>query len=309
VLRQFWQVLKAQMPPQELAEAVGELTGRSIWPAQLDAALLDDLPETHGVYLFHDNNDVPLYIGKASNVRQRVLAHFAADQRAAKAMNLSRQVRRVSWVEAPGELGALLKEIQLIHRWQPPHNRRAKSGNAPCTWRLVRHPPDGEADGDPALRPELAPAHEVDWSRHAEPVYGLFGSQKDALKTLKEIAETAQLCLAALGLEQVPAGHACVGFETQQCSGACVGRETPGQHAQRLLRVMADWRVQAWPFSGPVLVREGQGGHVLDAWRYLGTASTDAEVRALLAQERPAFDKDTYKVLVSWLPKVVAEVI
>ena len=70
---------------------------------------------------------------------------------------------------------------------------------------------------------------------------------------------------------------------------------------------MADWQVQVWPHEGPVKVSEGQSWHVLDAWTYLGTAQTSSEVQALLAQPRPSFDKDTYKILVSWLPKLKVE--
>ncbi|TAK98527.1 MAG: ethanolamine utilization protein, partial [Aquabacterium sp.] len=71
VLRQFWQVLQSQMPADQLDAAVGELTGRSSWPVQLDPAVLAELPERHGVYLFFGDNELPLYIGKANNIRQR----------------------------------------------------------------------------------------------------------------------------------------------------------------------------------------------------------------------------------------------
>jgi DNA polymerase-3 subunit epsilon len=302
VLWQFWQVLQAQFTPDELNEAVSALTGRSSWPIHLDPALLDTLPERHGVYLFYGDNELPLYIGKANNLRQRVMSHFSADHRLAKEMSLSQQVRRIDWIETPGEMGALLKEAQLIKQWQPIHNRRLRRSNELCTWRLIPMQ-RGDEEG---LKPELAWARDLDWGRQDQ-VYGLFGSQKDATKTLREIAETAQLCLVTLGLEKAPLGRACFGFQLQQCSGACIGKEPLASHTDRLRTVMADWRVQTWPYGGPVKVKEGQGWHVLDAWCYLGTAMNDAEVQALLELGRPAFDKDTYKVLVSWLPRLEIE--
>ena len=54
-------------------------------------------------------------------------------------------------------------------------------------------------------------------------------------------------------------------------------------------------------------VREGDAWHVLDAWCYLGTARTPDEVQALLQQGQPAFDKDTYKILVGRLPGMTVE--
>jgi DNA polymerase-3 subunit epsilon len=299
VLQQFWLVLKAQMPPEQLQEAVSALTGRSSWPIHLDVALLDELPERHGVYLFYGENDLPLYIGKANNLRQRVLSHFSADHRIAKEMSLSQQVRRIDWIETPGEMGALLKEAQLIKQWQPIHNRRLRRSNDLCTWRLI----PTQRGAEQGVQPELAWARDLDWGRQDQ-VFGLFGSQRDATKTLREIAETAQLCLVTLGLEKVPAGRPCFAYQLHQCSGACIGEESWPDHSARLRKVLADWQVQTWPYGGPVKVKEGQGWHVLDAWCYLGSASDEAGVRALLEQGRPAFDKDTYKILVSWLPKL-----
>ncbi|HEX5372590.1 MAG TPA: exonuclease domain-containing protein [Aquabacterium sp.] len=297
VLWQFWQVLQAQVPPQQLHQAVGDLTGHSSWPIHLDPALLDELPERHGVYLFHGDNDLPLYIGKANNLRQRVLSHFSADHRAAKEMSLSQQVRRIDWIEAPGEMGALLKEAQLIKQWQPTHNRRLRRSSELCTWRLLPWQRGDEA----GLKPELAWARDLDWGRQQE-VYGLFGSQRDALKTLREIAETSGLCLVTLGLEKAPVGRPCFAHQLRQCSGACVGQESVADHSERLRRVLTDWQVRTWPYDGAVKVREGQAWHVLDAWAYLGTAQDEAGVQALLAEGRPTFDKDTYKILVSRLP-------
>lgn len=299
VLRQFWQMLQTQWPADELLQAVDELTGRSSWPVHLDPALLDELPERHGVYLFHGEQDLLLYIGKANNLRQRVLSHFSADHRAAKEMSLSQQVRRVTWVEMPGELGALLKEAQLIKQWQPTHNRRLRRTNELCTWKLVTA--DGDEDASSTL--ELAWARDLDWGRQDQ-VYGLFGSQKDAHKTLREIAESAQLCLVVLGLDKVPTGRPCFGYQLRRCSGACIGLESLADHSRRLRNVMADWRVQTWPYGGPIAIQEGRGWHVLDAWCYLGTAYSDEDVATLLRQGRPTFDKDTYKLLVSWLPRM-----
>lgn len=152
VLWQFWQILQQQVPASQLQEAVGILTGHSSWPTHLDRAVLDELPERHGVYLFYGDAAVPLYIGKANKLRQRVLSHFGADHRLAKEMSLAQQIRRLEWIETPGEMGALLLEAQLIKRWQPIHNRRLRRSDELCTWRLL----PTERDGEGGYLPELA---------------------------------------------------------------------------------------------------------------------------------------------------------
>ena len=103
VLSQFWQVLRARMPDAELREAVDELTGRSLWPAQLAPALLDELPETHGVYVMWSPSGQALHVGGGTNVRQRVLAHLAADRKAAPARRHGHLVGRIETHSTAGE--------------------------------------------------------------------------------------------------------------------------------------------------------------------------------------------------------------
>jgi DNA polymerase III subunit epsilon len=297
VLAQFWERLQHDIPAGTLDQAVGELTGRSSWPTHLDPGLVDELPDTPGVYRFMGEGEVPLYIGKAVRIRQRVMSHFSADHRNAKEMNLSQQVRRVDWLETPGEMGALLTEALWIKQQQPIHNVRLRRLAELCTW--VWRPPEADASGELSL----AWARDLDWGRqHA--AHGLFGSKRDATTWLRELAETNGLCQVTLGLEKAAKGKPCFAFQMRRCAGACVGQEPRADHDARLATLLADWRVRTWPFEGPIKVGEGEAWHVVDAWSYLGLARNDEEVQALLANGRPAFDKDTYRILMAWLPRL-----
>lgn len=63
------------------------------------------------------------------------------------------------------------------------------------------------------------------------------------------------------------------------------------QHSLRLCDALITPRLKTWPFDGPALLSEGGGvDHVVDAWCYLGTVSSDAEVAALLEKGKPCFD-------------------
>jgi len=297
VLAQFWQKLQDEVPERTLQQAVGELTGRSSWPPHLDPALADAMPDTPGVYRFMGDGDVPLYIGKAVRIRQRVLSHFSADHRSAKEMNLSQQVRHIDWTETPGEMGALLTEALWIKQQQPIHNLRLRRLSELCTWQW-RAPVD-EQPG----QLNLVWSSDLDWgAQHA--AHGLFGSKRDATTWLRELAETNGLCQVTLGLEKVPKGRPCFAHQMKRCAGACCGQEPREAHDARLATLLADWRVKVWPFPGPIKVGEGDAWHVVDAWSYLGTARSDAEVQALVAHGRPAFDRDTYRILLSWMPRL-----
>ena len=73
----------------------------------------------------------------------------------------------------------------------------------------------------------------------------------------------------------------------------------------RLVAALARLKLVPWPFAGPALIREGDEAHLIDNWRYLGTARSDEELHALLDAGRPRFDRDTYKILAKHMAKMI----
>jgi hypothetical protein len=94
--------------------------------------------------------------------------------------------------------------------------------------------------------------------------------------------------------------------QLHKCYGACIGQESPAIYNQRLLQAFVHKRIQAWPYSSPVLVTEGEpesriDGVVVDQWCIVGqlTQEPDCEPRVTALQQ--VFDLDTYKILQSYL--------
>jgi len=114
---------------------------------------------------------------------------------------------------------------------------------------------------------------------------------------LRDLAEEHGLCQAVLGLETAKSGRPCFAHQIRKCKGACIGKEPLSTHSGRLMAALARLRIRPWPFPGPALLREGGEAHVIDRWRYLGTARDEGEVWPLLESGRPDFDHDTYKIL------------
>jgi DNA polymerase-3 subunit epsilon len=297
LLWQFWRKLEALVPAANLLDAVKSLLQRPSLPSQLEPELLDDIPDTPGVYLFYGENDALLYVGKSIHLRQRVLSHFSADHSSYQEMRMAREIRRLEWRETAGEVGALLLESQLIKDRQPVHNRALRRQRELCSWQLRPMPEGG-------MQPAVAYASEQDFGS-AENLYGLFHSRRKAENALRALAEVHELCLVTLGLEnRAQAGKPCFAHQLRRCRGACVGKEPVGHHQQRLEDALAALKVKTWPYQGAVgLVETGPDGrrdiHVVDNWCCLGTACSEQEVRRLLdeAPPRPAFDIDTYRIL------------
>lgn len=114
VLWDFVRRVQAEKPPEAISAALKKAMKSPSLPSGLEATAVDAVPQAPGVYLFYGENDLPLYIGKAVNLRARVQSHFAADHGSGRAMRLARETTRIEWIETAGELGALLLEARLI---------------------------------------------------------------------------------------------------------------------------------------------------------------------------------------------------
>lgn len=95
-------------------------------PAHLPETQVKDLPQLPGVYYFHDQKDKVIYVGKAKNLKKRVLSHFTGLDTSKKRQELLRTVYRISHVECPTEFIASLFESVEIKRLWPAHNKSQK---------------------------------------------------------------------------------------------------------------------------------------------------------------------------------------
>jgi excinuclease ABC subunit C len=105
------------------------LTGESV-PAyvvtgtrtsMLRARVQQEGPRRPGVYAMWDAHGEIIYIGKARSLRARLLSYFRKS-RDPKAGHILRATRAIGWETVPDEFGALLRELELIRRWQPRFN-------------------------------------------------------------------------------------------------------------------------------------------------------------------------------------------
>ena len=292
VLWDFVQLVHAEKPPEAIRVALKKAMKSPSLPSGLEATAVDAVPESPGVYLFHGENELPLYIGKGVNMRSRVQSHFAADHGSGRAMQIAREVKRIDWIETAGELGALLLEARLIKERSPIHNRQLRKNDGLCAFRL-------KEDADVVL--ELVPLAGATPDEIGE-LYGQFKSKREAHNTLRELAAEHGLCLKRLGLEQ--GKGPCFNHQIRRCKGVCVGKESPERHDLRLKTALAVLKLRAWPFPGRIAIRErSEDGarcewHLFDNWCHLGTVRSEAALHEA-AQTRfdAAFDLDTYRIL------------
>ncbi len=100
-----------------------ELTGvRGRRPSALRAGVRLECPRHPGVYGMVDDRGELIYVGKAKSLRGRLLGYFRPHSRDPKAGRIIAAARLLVWEPAPTEFSALLRELELIRRWQPRFN-------------------------------------------------------------------------------------------------------------------------------------------------------------------------------------------
>ena len=89
---------------------------------------LDGLPPSPGVYFFHDRQGYVIYVGKAKQLRDRVLSYFTFNVgHTEKVQRLVKAVYSITWKETETELSALLAESRAIKQHQPRFNTLLKN--------------------------------------------------------------------------------------------------------------------------------------------------------------------------------------
>ena len=300
----LWQFVQCVYREKEVADieaAVRRLLKIPSLPPQLPPDALEGLPEGAGVYRFYGVNDLPLYIGKSVNLRDRIRSHFSSDYRSANDVRISSEIRRIEVDRTAGELGALLREARLVKELMPLHNYKLRRKRNAV---FLRFP-------DLRSAPETLANKDIDWAARApgaESLFGPFAAKPNVRHLLEGLAAEHGFCWRSLGWEK--RGGPCFARQVRKCRGACIGEETPEQHNLRLVTALAPYRVRDWPWPGRIFVRERdpagelEEAHVFDRWTHVGTARTAEELEEL-AQARCEIelDPDVYGILAAFVAK------
>lgn len=181
-------------------------------------AFLKSLTPLPGVYRMLDAEGTPLYIGKASNLRQRVSSYFRGLQPPKQRAMLAKLGRiEVTVTRTEGE--ALLLESQLIKRYQPRYNICLKDDKSyPYIYVSTEHP-----------FPRLS------FHRGARNLPGrYFGpypsarSVRQTLKVLKKIFPVRQCEDSYYSHRSRP----CLEYQIKRCTAPCVGYVTQADYRQ-----------------------------------------------------------------------------
>lgn len=82
------------------------------------------MPTKPGVYIFQDQNDQVIYVGKAKDLRKRVSSYFSNKALESKTLELVAKARKLDHIVVGSEIEAFLLESSLIKKHRPQFNIR-----------------------------------------------------------------------------------------------------------------------------------------------------------------------------------------
>lgn len=164
------------------------------------------LPITPGVYLFKDQENTFLYIGKAKNLKKRILSYFTDRQVDWKLELLLKKAVALETITTESEKEALLLEADLISTHKPLFNRLLTS-STPFTYIIC--------DAVTVELPQMKMTRTLS-PREGELVVGPFLTKKEAWIVYKNSMEFFNLDSCG---KNIPGG--CLQFHIGKCAGSC----------------------------------------------------------------------------------------
>jgi DNA polymerase-3 subunit epsilon len=274
---------------------VDKVIGSTSIPSQIKKEVVDNLPETPGVYTFHGKDGEILYIGKSVNIRSRVMSHFANTHSDGKEMRLWQEVEDITYESTVSDLGASLLELKKIKSEYPTYNRMSRKVKS--MWYLEKYENE---KGYIAFN--LIPDSELLFE-DLKNLYAVFKTKRQAVAYLSDLAKEHKICPKLLGAE---AGKGmCFSYQLGNCSGACAGKIESFKYNMQVEELFADRRLRAWPYKDKVTLKYYDKEHqkaevfVIDNWMLeKAEVYEEQDSHPLLGSLAHLFDYDVYKVLV-----------
>lgn len=186
---------------------------------------LKTLPSEPGVYRYYDKNDQLLYVGKAKNLKKRVLSYFNKTLSGYRTRIMVGKINRLETTIVNSEYDALLLENNLIKEHQPFYNVMLKDDKT-YPWICIKN--------EDFPRIFLTRTKIKDGSEYYGP-YAKVRPAKILLDTIKHIYKlrTCNLNLAPAKIEEGKY-KVCLEYHIKNCEGPCEGLESQEDYDEKI---------------------------------------------------------------------------
>jgi excinuclease ABC subunit C len=183
------------------------------------------LPASPGVYLYRNEKNEVLYVGKALSLRSRVRSYFQGSARhTARIERLVQKVRDIEWIVVESEVEALVLECNLIKQHRPPFNVRLRDDKSYPYISITK---------EPFPRVLFVRRPRKDGSK----VFGPYTSAFAVRDTLQLLHKVFPLIPCGKSWTGEPVQRPCLYYHLGRCLGPCAGLSNRAQYGEVLAKV------------------------------------------------------------------------
>ncbi|SVC28590.1 uncharacterized protein METZ01_LOCUS281444, partial [marine metagenome] len=180
-------------------------------------ALIQNIPNSSGVYSYYDKSKKLLYVGKAKNLKIRISSYFSKKHEHGKTRVLVSKIADIKYVVVPTEMDALLLENNLIKKHQPRYNVVLKDDKT-YPWICIKNEPF----------PRIFQTRNI--VKDGSEYYGPYTSVR-LVKTLLEFFHQLyplRNCTYNLSKKNIKQKkfNVCLEYHIGNCLGGCIGEQT-----------------------------------------------------------------------------------
>lgn len=181
---------------------------------------LKDAPKTSGVYLFKNKKDIPIYIGKAINIKRRLSNYGNLPKLPRRLQKMVSQTVNIDFELTESERNALLLEALLIKKFSPRYNIRLKDDKSFPLIKITN-----------GAFPRLT-RFRNDFSNE-DKVFGPFTSALKTDKVIKILQKSFKL-RSCNDSEFKNRTRPCLLFDLKQCSAPCVSKVDENEYKNQV---------------------------------------------------------------------------
>jgi len=260
-------------------------------PPLMSKETVDALPETEGVYYFKNTEGVIIYVGKANNIKQRVLSHFYDKKN--KEVAMSMLTADVTYECTGSELLALLLESAEIKHYFPQFNRAQRRLNE--SYGLFSF-----KDRDGIVHIGFNKLKSIQ-----DPIVKFYTSTESRV-FLEQLCEEFELCPKYCHLQSNVS--ACFHFQLKKCKGVCQNKEIIASYNARVKEAIdfASMENETYTISQKGRNKDEKGFVLIEKGIYKGYGYADKnteftsleEYKTILIPQKD--NRDIQRILKSW---------
>ncbi|NDW12114.1 excinuclease ABC subunit UvrC [Bacteroides sp. 214] len=190
--------------------------------------IVQNLPETPGIYQYLNAEGTIIYVGKAKNLKRRVYSYFSKEHTDGKTRVLVSKIADIKYIVVNTEEDALLLENNLIKKYRPRYNVLLKDDKTYPSICVQNE-----------YFPRVFKTRKI--IKNGSSYYGPYSHVPSMLAVLDLIKHLYPLrtCNLNLSPENISAGkfNVCLEYHIKNCAGPCIGAQTQEEYARNIQEV------------------------------------------------------------------------